>query len=74
MEGHNIKNNKKTLELLWDCCQIPDFVKKTYGNHIEVVGRVFSFLNSKDGKITNDYMRLQLIKLDKLEGNVFSIQ
>ena len=73
MEGHNIKNNKKTLELLWDCCQIPDFVKKTYGNHIEVVGRVFSFLNSKDGKITNDYMRLQLIKLDKLEGNVDSL-
>jgi ATP-dependent RNA helicase SUPV3L1/SUV3 len=73
MATHNIKDNKKTLELLWDCCQIPDFVKKTYGNHIEVVSKVFSFLNSKDGKITNDYMRLQLKKLDKLEGNVDSL-
>jgi len=73
MEGHNINNNQETLELLWECCQIPDFVKKTYGNHLEVVSKVFSFLNGKDGKITNDYMRLQLIKLDKLEGNVDSL-
>ena len=73
MEVHNIKNNQETLKLLWDCCQIPDFVKKTYGNHLEVVSKVFSFLNGKEGKITNDYMRLQLIKLDKLEGNVDSL-
>ncbi|XOJ73307.1 helicase-related protein [Candidatus Pelagibacter sp. Uisw_114] len=73
MDGHNIKNNQETLELLWECCQIPDFVKKTYGNHLEVVSKVFSFLNGKDRKITNDYMRLQLIKLDKLEGNVDSL-
>jgi len=73
MDGHNIKNNQETLELLWECCQIPDFVKKTYGNHLEVVSKVFSFLNGKGGKITNDYMRLQLIKLDKLEGNVDSL-
>jgi len=73
MEGHNIKDNQETLELLWECCQIPDFVKKTYGNHLEVVSKVFSFLNGKEGKITSDYMRLQLIKLDKLEGNVDSL-
>jgi ATP-dependent RNA helicase SUPV3L1/SUV3 len=70
---YNIKNIKKTLILLWECCQIPDFVKKTYGNHIEVVGKVFSFLNGPKGKITNDFIRLQLIKLDKLEGNVDSL-
>ena len=73
MESHNIKNNKDTLELLWECCQIPDFVKKTYGNHIEVVGKVFGFLNGINGKISNDYMRIQLMKLDKLDGNVDSL-
>ncbi|WP_415320899.1 helicase-related protein [Candidatus Pelagibacter sp. Uisw_092] len=73
MEGHNIKDNQETLELLWECCQIPDFVKKTYGNHLEVVSKIFSFLNGRDGKITSNYMRLQLIKLDKLEGNVDSL-
>ena len=68
-----IEFSEKKLKLLWECCQIPDFVKKTYGNHYEVISNVFKYLNSKEGKITNEYMRLQLIKLDKLEGNVDSI-
>ena len=69
----NISFDNKTLSLLWECCQIPDFVKKTYGNHYEVIENVFKFLNSDNGKITDEYMRLQLIKLDKLEGNVDSL-
>mgnify|MGYP001389923792 FL=1 len=69
----NIEFNKEKLSLLWECCQIPDFVKKTYGNHYEVIGNVFKFLNSKKGKISNDFMHLQLMKLDKLDGNVDSL-
>ncbi len=69
----NIKFDRGTLNLLWECCQIPDFVKKTYGNHYEVIENVFKFLISKKGKITDEFMRLQLIKLDKLEGNVDSL-
>ncbi len=69
----NIEFDKKTLMLLWECCQIPDFVKKTYGNHFEVIGNVFKFLTSKKGLISEDYMRLQLVKLDKLDGNVDSL-
>jgi len=69
----NIEFNNDKLSLLWECCQIPDFVKKTYGNHYEVIANVFKYLNSKKGKITDDYMRLQLMKLDKLDGNVDSL-
>jgi len=69
----NIDFNNKSLGLLWECCQIPDFVKKTYGKHYEVIENVFKFLNSKKGKISSEYMRLQLMKLDKLDGNVDSL-
>ena len=69
----NKEFDKKTLMLLWECCQIPDFVKKTYGNHFEVIGNVFKFLTSKKGLISEDYLRLQLMKLDKLDGNVDSL-
>jgi len=69
----NLEFNKKSLNLLWECCQIPDFVKKTYGNHYGVIGNVFAFLNSEKGQITDEFMRLQLMKLDKLEGNVDSL-
>ena len=68
-----INENGEDLKKLWECCQIPDFVKKTYGNHIEIVKKVFSFLKSDVGKISNNYMKSQLSALDKLEGNVDSI-
>ena len=76
MRDKNLENfefNNKKLSLLWECCQIPDFVKKTYGNHYEVIVNVFKYLSSEKGKITNDYMHLQLMKLNKLEGNVDSL-
>lgn len=69
----NLEFNKITLSLLWECCQIPDFAKKTYGNHYEVIENVFKFLISKKSKITDDFMRIQFMKLDKLEGNVDSL-
>ncbi len=69
----NVQFDKKKLSLLWECCQIPDFVKKTYGNHYDVIKNVFGFLNSEKAKITDDFMRIQLMKLDKLDGNVDSL-
>ena len=69
----DINFNKEKLSLLWECCQIPDFVKKTYGNHYDVIRNVFNYLNSQNGKISDDFMHLQLMKLNKLEGNVDSL-
>ena len=69
----NVNFDKQKLKLLWECCQIPDFVKKTYGNHYEVIGNVFKYLSDNKKRIPSDYIRLQLIKLDNLEGNVDSL-
>ena len=69
----NIEETSEELKLLWECCQIPDFVKKTYGHHLEIVKKVFQFLKGGKAKITNQYMKAQLSNLDKLEGNVDSI-
>jgi len=65
-----ISNTKEIIQTLWECCQIPDFSKKAYGNHIDVVKKVFEFLTSKTGKVTNDYMKTQLKHLDIYEGNI----
>ena len=73
IEKLELYNNENELKLLWECCQIPDFVKKTYGNHLEVVGKVFNFLREKPRRISNTYMKEQLSSLDKTEGNVDSI-
>ncbi len=73
LNTYKISENQEVLSLLWECCQIPDFVKKTYGHHLEVVNKVFGFLNGKGKKITSNYMKQQLSILNKLEGNVDSL-
>ena len=70
--NNNLKNklSKNFVKTLWECCQIPDFSKKAYGNHIEVVKKVFEFLTSNSGKVTNEYMKKQLEYLDRYDGNI----
>ncbi len=70
LKEKKIKYSKDNLKLLWECCQIPDFQKKAYGQHIELVGKVFDFLTTKKNKIPNEYMKNQLKGLDKYHGNI----
>ena len=67
-ENNNLYSNN--LELLWECCQIPDFEKKAYGQHINIVDTVFKFLSTRKKRIPNDYMKDQLKGLDKNHGNI----
>ena len=60
----------KNLELLWECCQIPDFEKKAYGQHINIVDKVFLFLSTKKKRIPSTFMKEQLKGLEKDHGNV----
>ena len=69
----NFEENSSNLKILWECCQIPDFVKKTYGHHLEIVSKVFKFLTTGNQRIPNQYIKEQLMLLDKVEGNVDSI-
>jgi len=62
--------SKEFVKILWECCQIPDFSKKAYGSHIEIVKKVFEFLSSKSGRVTNEYMKTQLQHLDRYDGNI----
>ena len=68
----NKENNiyRNNLKLLWECCQIPDFEKKAYGQHINVVDAVFKFLSIKKKRIPNEYMKIQLNGLEKNHGNI----
>ena len=60
----------KNLELLWECCQIPDFEKKAYGQHINVVDKVFQFLSTRKKRIPSIFMKEQLKGLEKDHGNI----
>ncbi len=60
----------QNLKLLWECCQIPDFEKKAYGQHLNVVESVFKFLSLRKKKIPNEYMKEQIKGLEKNHGNI----
>ena len=60
----------KNLELLWECCQIPDFEKKAYGQHIKIVDKVFQYLSTRKKRIPSTFMKVQLEGLEKNHGNV----
>ena len=66
-ENNTYRNN---LKLLWECCQIPDFEKKAYGQHINIVDTVFKFLCIKKKRIPNEYMKTQLKGLGEKHGNI----
>jgi len=70
LKDKKLKLSNNNLELLWECCQIPDFQKKAYGQHVDLVSGVFNFLTSKKNKIPNDFMKNQLKHLDKYHGNI----
>ena len=68
-----IKNEENNISKLWECCQIPDFTKSSYNEHMEIVTSVFNFLTSDKEKITNDWMKKQVSNLDNLIGNIDAI-
>jgi ATP-dependent RNA helicase SUPV3L1/SUV3 len=69
-KGENNIIYHKNLELLWECCQIPDFEKKAYGQHINIVDKVFQFLSTRKKRIPSTFMKEQLKGLEKEHGNV----
>ena len=69
-KGANNNLYLKNLELLWECCQIPDFEKKAYGQHINVIDKVFQFLSTRKKRIPSSFMKDQLKGLEKDHGNV----
>ena len=69
-KGDNNIIYHKNLELLWECCQIPDFEKKAYGQHINVIDKVFQFLSTRKKRIPSTFMKEQLKGLEKDHGNV----
>ena len=69
-KGANNNLYLKNLELLWECCQIPDFEKRAYGQHINVIDKVFQFLSTRKKRIPSSFMKDQLKGLEKNHGNV----
>jgi ATP-dependent RNA helicase SUPV3L1/SUV3 len=62
--------NPVSLRILWDVCQLPDFRKIGFDEHVKLVEFLFASRMSHDGCVPEDWFAEQITDLDKMNGDV----
>jgi ATP-dependent RNA helicase SUPV3L1/SUV3 len=57
------------VELLWDCCQVPDYRKTSPQAHAELIISLYGFL-MREGKIPQDWFAKQVDLTDRTDGDI----
>ncbi|GFO83567.1 MAG: hypothetical protein A49_31940 [Methyloceanibacter sp.] len=59
-----------SVGLLWDMCQIPDYQRVSPTDHADLVGTLFGFVMSEEGRIPEDWFSRQVGQADRTEGDL----
>jgi ATP-dependent RNA helicase SUPV3L1/SUV3 len=66
----DLAKSRNDVELLWSACQMPDYRNISPAEHAHLVGRVFQFLASPPGYISEDWFSRQLQHCENTEGDL----
>lgn len=66
----DLAKSKSDVGLLWTACQMPDYRNISPAEHAHLVGRVFQFLASPAGYISEDWFSRQLKHCEITEGDL----
>ncbi|MEX0298707.1 MAG: helicase-related protein [Kordiimonas sp.] len=69
-EISNLANHKEAVERLWNVCQIPDFRKLSFDEHVTLLRRIFADLMGPAGAIPHDWFARQVKRLDNTVGDI----
>ncbi len=58
------------VRLLWDVCQIPDFQKILSDQHARLLGRIYRYLMTGEGRLPEDWVARQIERLDRGDGDI----
>jgi ATP-dependent RNA helicase SUPV3L1/SUV3 len=58
------------VALLWEMCQIPDYRKISPASHAELVGTLYRFVMSDEGRIPADWFAHQVSLADRTDGDL----
>lgn len=61
------------VELLWQVCQIPDFRKGLFGQHLALLRETFLQLSAGDGKLEQSWLARQVSPLDDVSGDIHTL-
>ena len=65
----NLAHDAKSIERLWDTCQVPDYRKIAPATHAELVVTLYGFLQ-REGNIPTDWFARQLAQADRTDGDI----
>jgi ATP-dependent RNA helicase SUPV3L1/SUV3 len=68
-----IATGRASVELLWQVCQIPDFRKGLFGQHVALLRETFLQLSEGDGKLEQDWLARQVSPLDDVSGDIHTL-
>jgi ATP-dependent RNA helicase SUPV3L1/SUV3 len=64
--------DRRSVELLWEVCQIPDFRKISFDQHIRLLNDVFDQLHGS-GSIGDDWIAKRIGGIDRLDGDIDAV-
>jgi len=62
-------HGRKSVELLWEVCQVPDFRKVMSDQHTRLLSQIFLHL-ANDGRVPDDWVDAQVKRLESTEGDI----
>jgi ATP-dependent RNA helicase SUPV3L1/SUV3 len=65
--------DRAMVELLWQVCQIPDFRKGLFGQHVALLRETFLQLAEGDGKLEQAWLARQVSPLDDVSGDIHTL-
>ncbi|NOK16437.1 helicase-related protein [Corallococcus carmarthensis] len=68
-----LTNDKASVELLWQVCQIPDFRKGLFGQHVALLRETYLQLTAGDGKLDPTWLGRQVSPLDDASGDLHTL-
>jgi ATP-dependent RNA helicase SUPV3L1/SUV3 len=69
----DVATDRAHVELLWEVCQIPDFRKGLFGQHVALLRETFLQLSEGDGKLEDAWLARQVSPLDDVSGDIHTL-
>ena len=66
-------SDRAMVELLWQVCQIPDFRKGLFGQHLALLRETFLQLSAGDGTLEPAWLARQVSPLDDVSGDIHTL-
>lgn len=68
-----VVTDRASVELLWEVCQVPDFKKVLFGQHVVLLRDTFLQLAHGDGRLDQDWLARQVAPLDDITGDIHTL-